>query len=105
MFLRVVSGTGVPGQPATVVGEQTVTSPDQTNTFRVVLPQNGWVRAEIFVNDGYWMTALTSPIYAGAPIGTATPTTGAVATYGDTTRKNTQKPLALRMRRGSGCGC
>ena len=103
--LRVVSGTGVPGAPAVVVAEQSVSSPNETHTFRVVLPQGGWVRAEVFVNDGYWMTALTSPIYAGDPVGTAQPTTGAVATYGDTTRRNTQKPLALRMRRGSGCGC
>ncbi|MFL5896065.1 MAG: CehA/McbA family metallohydrolase [Thermoleophilaceae bacterium] len=103
--LRVICGSGVPGEPAAVVAEKRVSGPDETHSFRLVLPEGGWTRAEVFVDDGYWMTALTSPIYGGAPVGTATATTGAAATYGDPTRTNTQKPLALRLRRGAGCGC
>ena len=100
--LRLISG----GQ---VVAEQAVTRPQETHTFPLVLPAGGWVRSEIFINDGYWMTALTSPIFAegeAAP-GTvaARATSGPAAAYGDTKRRNTQKPIAMRLRRDSGCGC
>jgi len=32
-------------------------------------------------------------------------TSGPAAAYGDTKHRNTQKPIALRLRRDSGCGC
>ncbi len=56
-ILRVVS-TG------TVVAEEPVLSPVSEHHFGVVLPQDGWLRAELFLERGHWMTALTSPIFA-----------------------------------------
>jgi hypothetical protein len=89
-----------------VLAEKQVAAPNETHTFRIVLAPGSWVRSEIFIHDGYWMSALTSPIYAQEEAaGAALPTTGATATYGDTQRRNTQRPIAARLRRDSGCGC
>jgi len=93
--IRVENGQGnwmrlIAGAPSTggrVVQTDQVTSPDATYVATVVLDRGGWVRAELYVDPGYAMTALTSPIYAD-PVATApngqqaTPTTGPPVTYG-----------------------
>jgi predicted metal-dependent phosphoesterase TrpH len=55
--LRVVS-TGE------TVAEVPVASPASSHQFDIVLPEDGWVRAELYADRTYWMSALTSPIYA-----------------------------------------
>ena len=47
-----------------VVKEWQTTLPIATYEHRVVLPQNGWVRAELLYDPGYAMYAVTSPIFA-----------------------------------------
>ena len=47
-----------------VVGTATVPAPTADLAFPVVLPDAGWLRAELYVSPGYWMSALTSPVYA-----------------------------------------
>ncbi|MDQ1439023.1 MAG: hypothetical protein QOK43_2652 [Acidimicrobiaceae bacterium] len=70
-----------------VVKDLAVTSPIAEITVPVVLPEAGWLRAELYADPGYAMAALTSPIYAD-PVETAPasarkePTTGAPVTYG-----------------------
>jgi hypothetical protein len=51
-------------QSGRLLGDQQVTSPIATHTFNAVLDEGGWLRAELYVDPGYAMTALTSPIYA-----------------------------------------
>jgi hypothetical protein len=34
----------------------------------VVVPPGGWLRAELLVEGGYLVTAVTSPIFAGAEL-------------------------------------
>jgi hypothetical protein len=63
------------------VGDTPVVLPLAEEAFGVVLPAGGWLRAELFVEPGYYMSAITSPIYAGIRPGRRTPTTGPGVTY------------------------
>ncbi|HEV7888557.1 MAG TPA: CehA/McbA family metallohydrolase [Acidimicrobiales bacterium] len=70
-----------------VVGDVPVVSPIAAKTFTVVLPEGGWLRAELYADPGYAMAAMTSPVYAdaleSAPTAVRqTPTTGAAVSYG-----------------------
>ena len=49
-----------------VAGTYLVDGPDVTHCTYLVLPRDGWLRAELYVDPGYAMTALTSPIWAAA---------------------------------------
>jgi hypothetical protein len=57
--LRVISS----GQ---VVRNYIIGGLDVSRTAHVVLPERGWLRAELYVDPGYVMTAVTSPIWAGS---------------------------------------
>jgi hypothetical protein len=94
----VVSGMAVADEP--------VVSPASTHGFRVVLPRHGVLRAELYLDQGYFMTALTSPIYARgrAPGRAHRASEGPPAVYGDPTRKNGRSAAAARRRRCH-CGC
>lgn len=90
-ILRLVS-TG------TVVKEEPVLSPVSDHAFEVVLPEGGWLRAELYAERGYWMTALTSPIYAtgNAPGGVRSePTSGTRLTYGHPQARERYLPLVV----------
>lgn len=50
----------------TTAYEKTVLAPTEEHRATVTLPAGAWVRAELFADRGYAMTALTSPIYATA---------------------------------------
>lgn len=71
-----------------VVADEAVVGPIASFTFsRVVLPQGGWLRAELYADPGYAMAASTSPIYADAleaapdPV-RKEPTRGPAVSYG-----------------------
>jgi hypothetical protein len=99
--LRLVS-TGM------VMADEPVLLPDQTFTFRVVLPPHGWLRAELYVDRGYFMTALTSPIYAAgrAPARRrARRTDGEPAAYGHPTKRQARPSTLVQLRRRAGCSC
>lgn len=51
----------------TVVYERRVMAPTEEHRATVTLPAAGWVRAELYADRDYAMTALTSPIYATVP--------------------------------------
>ncbi len=51
---------GVRGDP------QLILSPDQTFEIPLDAREHNRVRVEVFLDEGYWMGALTSPIYFGA---------------------------------------
>jgi hypothetical protein len=68
-----------------VVHSQTILANDQTVVVPVVIPEQGWVRAELFEHPGLSMAGFTSPIYAAdrAPAWARTdPTTGVAPDYG-----------------------
>jgi hypothetical protein len=99
--LRLVS-TGM------VVGEETVASPSSEHGFDVVLPRAGWLRAELYLDSGYWMTALTSPIYAAAPpprSQRAAPTIGDPPTYGHPTENTDAVSSVIALKQRAGCTC
>ena len=50
------------------VCESYVLSLKASKTFKVVVPPGGWLRAELLVEGGYLVTAVTSPIFAGAEL-------------------------------------
>ena len=91
-ILRVVS-TG------TSLAEEPVLTPSSEHHFRVVLPEGGWLRAELYLERGHWMTALTSPIYVR---GTAPahvredPFVGRAVTYGHPRARSTYLPLVAK---------
>ncbi|MGH2735806.1 MAG: CehA/McbA family metallohydrolase [Actinomycetota bacterium] len=88
-ILRIVS-TG------TMVAESPVVAPSSDHDFRVALPEGGWLRAELYLERGHWMTALTSPIYARgtAPAPARTkPTEGRRLAYGHPSARATYLPL------------
>ena len=64
-----------------VVGEQWVASPRATHHASVVLPEHGWLRAELYDDPGFLMAAITSPIYA-SPDRAPADVRGRVATSG-----------------------
>jgi hypothetical protein len=94
-----------------VVADELVTSPVHSRTFSdIVLAEDGWVRAELFVSESYFMTALTSPVYATglAPAGVRRPaSTGPAATYGDpgVTAADRRRAAAGAVRGHHRCGC
>ena len=61
--VRLVVGDGASG---TVVKELLVTNVESVATVPVVIPPGGWLRAELLVDAGYLVTAVTSPIFAAA---------------------------------------
>ncbi|MDT7618464.1 MAG: hypothetical protein QOF00_5911 [Pseudonocardiales bacterium] len=66
-----------------VVAEWLVVGPSSQHETSVVLPEGGWLRAELLVEPGFLVTAVTSPIFAGAipaPLAVA-PTPGVPVTY------------------------
>ncbi|MCA1727397.1 MAG: CehA/McbA family metallohydrolase [Actinobacteria bacterium] len=68
-----------------VVATEIIALPNQTFTYRVVLPPRGWLRAEVLIQRGLWMSALTSAIHAydRAPAEfVAEPTRGPAVSYG-----------------------
>ncbi len=84
--LRLVSTGQVVADVPAVVG---------TATFRVTLPEAGWLRAELYVDRSYAMTAVTSPIDAAGrgPVTAAAPTEAATVRYGG--RASRLLPLAV----------
>jgi hypothetical protein len=94
-----------------VVAEDLVTSPVYSKRFpNLVLAEESWVRAELFVSAGYFMTALTSPIYAGdlAPAAVRrAASTGPAASYGDPsiTAAVRSQAAATAVRQHHACGC
>jgi len=64
-----------------VISEQLVIGPNSSHEANVVLPEGGWLRAELLVDAGYLVTAVTSPIFAGPVGGAGTPTTGPAVSY------------------------
>jgi TAT (twin-arginine translocation) pathway signal sequence len=88
-ILRLVSS-------GSTVSEEPIAEPVAKRTYQVVLPEGGWLRAELYLERGYWMTALTSPIYAE---GTAPafarrePTAGTELRYGDPRAASTYMPV------------
>jgi hypothetical protein len=94
-----------------VVAEALVTSPVYNRRFSdIVLAEESWVRAELFVSAGYFMTALTSPTYAAglAPASVRrAPSTGPAAGYGDPgiTAAQRSRSAGVAARRHAGCGC
>ncbi|MDQ1375231.1 MAG: hypothetical protein QOJ09_2569 [Actinomycetota bacterium] len=66
-----------------VVAEWLVVGPTSQHETSVVLPEGGWLRAELLAEPGFLVTAVTSPIFAGptpAPLPVA-PTPGVRVTY------------------------
>ena len=99
--LRLVSG-----------GEQLADEPvlgsSSRHRFDVVLPDPGFLRAELYVDRGYFMTALTSPIYSQgrAPSrARARPDSGTTARYGHPRRARGAPSEAVMLRRRAGCDC
>jgi len=91
-----------------VVADEPVVLSDQTFEFPVVLDPGGWLRAELYLDRGYWMTALTSPIYAEgrAPARRrARPSDGDLAGYGHPTKRQAHPSTLVQLRRRSGCDC
>jgi hypothetical protein len=66
-----------------VVSDQAVLGPVSELEADVVLPENGWLRAELLVDAGFLVTAVTSPIFAGPRRGgrPQDPTTGPAVSY------------------------
>ena len=69
-LLAVVTASGAVGQVLRVVSggevvhESRVLAPDQRVEVPVVLPDGGWLRAELLLQERYAVTALTSCVYA-----------------------------------------
>lgn len=87
----VVSGESIVDEPMTSASVAYETS--------VALPQGGWVRAERYLDRGYWMGALTSPIYAAglAPLrARAEPSRGPAVTSGHPRARSPYLPLKGR---------
>lgn len=109
--VRVIRGTGSRMRLVStgmVVADEPVVLPDQSFRIPVVLPPGGWLRAELYVDRGYFMTALTSPIYAEgrAPARRrARRTDGDLPTYGHPTKRQTRPSTLAALRRSAGCDC
>jgi hypothetical protein len=91
-----------------VVGERPVVSPRSRLRFTVTLAAGSWLRAELYVDRGYFMTALTSPIYAGRPSAGGRrrrPSAGPSATYGHPTARHDRMTTVAALRRRAGCTC
>jgi hypothetical protein len=82
----------------TAVAEEPVLTPSSEHRFKVVLPDGGWLRAELYLERGHWMTALTSPIFArGKAPGNARedPSEGRAVAYGHPLARSTYLPIAF----------
>jgi hypothetical protein len=91
-----------------VLAETLVVSPRPVHSFTVTLAEGSALRAELYVDRGYFMTALTSPIYAGraAPRRRrARPTRGPRAVYGHPTKRHDRLSTVAALRRQAGCTC
>lgn len=77
-----------------VVHEQVLVGADRSVEVDVVLAHRGWLRAELLIDPGYWMSAITSPVYARGhhPAG-AEPTDGPPAAYGQPEAARLSLPL------------
>lgn len=78
------------------------------HNFDLVLPDPGHLHAELYVDRGYFMTALTSPIYASGLAPTryrTTPDSGPAATYGHPTKHRGAPSQQVMLRRRAGCDC
>ena len=67
VVVQVANGTGSTLRVVVngaAVHEVPVVAPSERHEVAVTLPSGAWVRAELYVDRGYAMTALTSPIYA-----------------------------------------
>jgi predicted metal-dependent phosphoesterase TrpH len=66
-----------------VVSDRLCIAPTSEHEMNVVLPEGGWLRAELLVDAGYLVTAVTSPIFAGPVRGgrPQDPTTGPAVSY------------------------
>jgi predicted metal-dependent phosphoesterase TrpH len=66
-----------------VVSDQAVLGPVSAHEVSVVMPKDGWLRAELLVDGGFLVTAVTSPIFAARkPIGRpVAPTAGLPVSY------------------------
>jgi len=74
----------------------------------VVLGRGGRLRAELYVDRGYFMTALTSPIHARGTAPArhrARPSDGDPASYGHPTSRNERPSTLVQLRRRAGCSC
>ena len=84
---RVVNGSGQRLRliaNGMVVGESPVLAPEQTVELPVVLRPGGWLRLELLASPGAAMTAISSPVYAGATAPKSArrePSTGPAVTY------------------------
>jgi hypothetical protein len=88
--------------------DEPVTGPAWTKTYDVTLESPGFLRAELYIDRDYFMTALTSPIYSRglAPRTARTRADQAVlATYGDPHRHRDSATRDAARRRHAGCGC
>jgi hypothetical protein len=91
-----------------VLADTPVLSPRSTHRFAVTLAEGSALRAELYVDRGYFMTALTSPIYAGraAPRRRRSrPSRGPRATYGHPTMRHDRLTTVAALRRRAGCTC
>jgi hypothetical protein len=76
--------------------------------FELVLPDPAELRAELYVDRGYFMTALTSPIYASGKAPArhrAGPHSGPAVTYGHPSKHRGAPSEQVMLRRRAGCGC
>ena len=93
-----------------VLAERPVVSPRARYRFAVTLAAGSALRAELYVDRGYFMSALTSPIYAAdtAPRRRRRrfrPSRGRRATYGHPTRRHDAMTTVAALRRQAGCDC
>jgi hypothetical protein len=89
LAVRIVNGAGQRLRvisSGSVVHDTLVAGLDTTERVQLVLPEHGWVRAELYVDPGYVMTAITSAIWAAAELAPLSvrraPTVGVPLDYG-----------------------
>jgi hypothetical protein len=110
-LLAVVSTTNAVGQTlrlvsgGEVVHESRILAPGQRVEVPVVLPNGGWLRAELLLEERYALTALTSCVYATAAP-RAGPPRGPPAAAGDLRRHRLRRARRAARRPGPpACSC
>jgi hypothetical protein len=92
-----------------VLAERPVVSPLARQRFAVTLAPGSALRAELYVDRGYFMTALTSPIYAGRVEPNrrrrSRPSDGPRARYGHPSKRHNGMTTVAALRRRAGCTC
>ena len=92
-----------------VLAERAIVSHRSRQRFTVTLAPGSALRAELYVDRGYFMTALTSPIYAGRPARNrrrrTRPSDGPRVTYGHPTLRHDTLSTVVALRRRAGCTC